>query len=353
MKWNGRYYRPGYGIPVYPKRQESIKDLLAPLSEKTNKGNVWRPVLNQPVNVLKTTSTPPAGTATPTPTQTPTMTVTPTNTPTYTPSSTVTPTASGLPLGYTEAVTYMNAVISGGGTLDATMSGATFQLFEDLFTYGLWSKIDAFYPLLGGSSSGGQAVNGKTPGTFNMTWNGGITFSNNGAQGNGTNGYGNTGYIELTNGTLDSAHIGVYTNVNSLTAGNDFGTTDAVSKATFLRLRNNYPPDQIRGSIQGTGVAQYQTGSTDSSGMTLFTRNGSTLEAFRNGTTLGSVSAASTGLVGTYPYFFMTYNGAGTPNPAYSARLYQFLTFGEYLTPTEVGNYSTAVINFNTTLSRA
>jgi len=92
MKWNGRYYRPGYGIPVYPKKQDSIKELLLPLAEKTNKGNVWVPVLNQPVNVLKNGTTP----VPVTPTQTPTQTVTTTPTPTVTHTPTLTPTPSQL-----------------------------------------------------------------------------------------------------------------------------------------------------------------------------------------------------------------------------------------------------------------
>jgi hypothetical protein len=103
MKWNGRYYRPGYGVNVYPKPEDSIKELLKPLGEKTRKGNVWIPVLNQPINVLKDDTTPvppvspsptPTQTGTPTPTPTPSSTVpepspspTPTGTPTPSPST--------------------------------------------------------------------------------------------------------------------------------------------------------------------------------------------------------------------------------------------------------------------------
>jgi hypothetical protein len=90
MKWNGRYYRPGYGIPVYPKKESSIEELLKPLGEKKDKGNVWIPVLNQPINILKETTPVPPTTLTPTPSQTPTQT--PTGSPTSTPTPTPTPT---------------------------------------------------------------------------------------------------------------------------------------------------------------------------------------------------------------------------------------------------------------------
>jgi len=96
MKWNGRYYRPANGVPVYSKKEQSITELLKPLGEKIDKGNVWRPILNQPVNVFKDDTTPipsptPTSSVTPTPSITPTSTVTPTptTTPTPTPSSVV------------------------------------------------------------------------------------------------------------------------------------------------------------------------------------------------------------------------------------------------------------------------
>jgi hypothetical protein len=94
MKWNGRNYRPPMGRTIYPPRQESIAELLKPLSEKTRKGNVWIPVLNQPLNV-KSPDTSPVPPTSPTPT--PTKTSTPTPTPTSSETPTPTPTASATP----------------------------------------------------------------------------------------------------------------------------------------------------------------------------------------------------------------------------------------------------------------
>lgn len=105
MYWNGRRYRPAQGVRVYPKKQDDIRELLKPLSEKTDRGNVWVPVMNQVVNVQKNEETPivsptqtptmtptPSYTPTNTPTPTATITSTPTETPTHTPTSTGTPT---------------------------------------------------------------------------------------------------------------------------------------------------------------------------------------------------------------------------------------------------------------------
>lgn len=286
-----------------------------------------------------------------------TPTVTPTKTPTATPTSTVTPTMTYTPSatlpspGQTEAETYMSAVIAGGGTLDATASGATYQLFADLFNYGLWSKIDAFYPLLGGNSSGGQAVNGKSPGTFNMTWNGGITFSTNGVLSNGSTGYGNTGYIDATNGTLNSVHLGLYTttdvNFGSGAVDGDMGAFDGTDY-TLVNIRTS---GSIVGGLQST--AGYSASNNPSNGFNLFVRPSSTqIIAYRNGSSLGTQTVNSVGRVNTRPHFVMTTNQNGSISTP-TTRQYNFFTIGTSLTPTEVSNYSTAVINFNTTLGRA
>jgi hypothetical protein len=118
MKWNGRSYRPpGYGIKIYPTKQDSIAELLKPLGEKERKGNVWIPVLNQPINVLKQTQAPvitpsvtPTQTGTGTPTPTPTGT--PTQTPTQTGTGTPTPTPTGTSTPTPSPSTPADAVIS-------------------------------------------------------------------------------------------------------------------------------------------------------------------------------------------------------------------------------------------------
>jgi hypothetical protein len=302
---------------------------------------------NTPTASVTRTPTPTrTSTQTPTPTVTPTITETPTSTPTPTPSSTP-------PAGFTEAQTYMSAVIAGGGTLDATASGATYQLFADLFNFGLWSKIDAFYPLLGGNSSGGQAVNGKTPGTRNMTWNGGITFSTSGVQGNGTTGFGNTNYTESSLSTLNDMHIGLYCNVNAInTSGTEMGATSVGGDATTLRIR--LTGDLLRGQTQNNfNFNSVSVSNTDSTGVFLLQRTASTAsEAFRNGSSLGTGTRVSTALV-NQPYYVLCQNFGGSGASGFSNRPYQFFTIGKSFTPTEISNYSTAITNFQTTLGRA
>jgi hypothetical protein len=152
---------------------------------------------------------------TPTPSITPTQTITPT--PTITPTSTLTPTPtpSALPSGTTEANTYLTAVVDAGGTgITETISAATRTLFTSLVSNGLWDKLVAIYPYIGGVANS-SAINGINPGTYNILWFGGMSFSNSGATGNGTNGYGETG-IDFQTGIgtslFVSGTIGAYVN---------------------------------------------------------------------------------------------------------------------------------------------
>ena len=91
--WGGKKWRPADMPKKQPKINQSIEELLKPLSEKNFKGNVWG---SQIMNVEKETTTPIVSPS-PTPTVTPTQSVTPSITPSVTPSISVTPTPTITP----------------------------------------------------------------------------------------------------------------------------------------------------------------------------------------------------------------------------------------------------------------
>lgn len=168
MKWNGRYYRPGYGINVYPKKEDSIEDLLKPLGEKQKKGNVWIPVI---LNVLKEGPTPPPQ---PSPTPTPSFTPTQTPTPTITPSVTPSPSFS-FDSDYQAILTYAS---SQGYTLpSATVQYKQNQLVADLKAASLWNEMDIMYVPVGDGDSNFASINWINPGNFSFTITGPITYT--------------------------------------------------------------------------------------------------------------------------------------------------------------------------------
>ena len=128
---------------------------------------------------------------TPTPTMTPSSTpaVSPTQTPTPTPTPSATPPTPFDP----DAAAYLAAVIDAGGSVDATISGATETLFLDLKSNSLYSKLIAFYPVLGGVQAS-HAINGNMNATYDISYNGAWTHSISG-QTSPNGGYGLTNYI--------------------------------------------------------------------------------------------------------------------------------------------------------------
>ena len=356
---------PSVSPTITPSVSVSVSPSLTPTTTPTNTPSIsptTTPTNTPSVSVsvspsLTPTNTPsitPSISPSVSPSLTPTLTPTPTSSP-IPPSPSVTatstPTPTPTPQGVSEAQTYMSAVIAGGGTLDATSSGATYQLFYDLFNYGLWNKLYAFYPLLGGNSSGGQSVNGKTPGTRNITWNGGLTFSTNGVVSNGSTGYGDLNSNPSSIGTLDDFHMSFYSRTNQQEATNEFdmGVYEVAAQRTQINSRST--SDDTRGVVNAQTQGTFSN--SDSQGLFTITRRSSTdTEFYRNSTSLGNSATTSTSRPNG-DLFLMARNWIGsglveTP----TTRQYAFVTTGTKLTDSEVSNLYTTIQNFQTTLGR-
>ena len=242
MKWNGRSYRPpGYGIKIYPTKQDSIAELLKPLGEKERKGNVWIPVLNQPINVLKQTQAPvitpsvtptQTGTPTGTPTQTPTQTGSGTPTPTPTGTSTPTPSPSTIP---SPTITYLttngsssnlstytySSVSFGSPGLIVVSVGAFGNYTLTSLTIGGVSAVKAISLTSGGSVKSDIWYAEVTGTTGNIVVNYGSQMSNNLIGVWRINNYssttpvfsgstqGTSGSISITTSSLDSGDVGI------------------------------------------------------------------------------------------------------------------------------------------------
>jgi hypothetical protein len=285
----------------------------------------------------------------PLPTPTPSSTAT-TPTPTPTPSSTPLP-------GYAEALTYMNAVLTAGGDLNASMSAATIQLFTDLNSDNSFSNLDAFYPFMG-SSLGGFTVNGKNPGTHDITWSGGLTISQSGVTGNGVNGHGNTNYSEYPHAQVDNIHIGIYILTNKNETAFDMGVNDSFvvspsvgNSKTLIDTRDANLTYYSVGIDSATPVAS-NTGTTDSRGFWIVSRTGSTSTTlFHNGTIDDTDTTVSSGGAAQYTYYISARNNIGSAN-LFSTKLITFVTIGKGLNQTEATNLSNHINTFLTTLNR-
>ena len=108
----------------------------------------------------------------------------------------ITPFAFMAPQGDADVQAYLNAT----GITDPTTVGAITTLVSDLKSAGtanggtFWDNLIAFYPIAGTNASA-QSYNLKNTTQYNITWSGGLTHNALGATGNGSTGFGDTGWI--------------------------------------------------------------------------------------------------------------------------------------------------------------
>lgn len=89
------------------------------------------------------------------------------------------------------------AFLAAAGITDPTITAAINTLVNDLVGYGIWNKILAIYPFVGGTATT-HKFNLKDPrdlnAAFRLVFSGGITHNASGVTGNGVNGSYNTNF---------------------------------------------------------------------------------------------------------------------------------------------------------------
>lgn len=289
----------------------------------------------------------PTGTAQPTPTPsitpsvTPTMTNTPTNTPTNTGTMTPTPTPSAAAFD-ADAAIYLDQVLFAGGTLDATMSAATNTMFTDLKLEGIYSKIFCLYPFLGGVANS-HAINAVDPSTFFVNWSGGITHNADGVKGNGTNGIGNTQWVQNVQTTASNTSMGYY----MVLSGNVAYDMGRQVSGGYLTLNNFQSSTNFRSAIN-TSLVNFQTNMVGQPGFYGLARNSSTQVSWISPTNSALVNNNELGALATSSVILLQLPGIGTT----SSKTYGTFFISEGLTLTELQNLASIVTTFNNTIGR-
>jgi hypothetical protein len=322
-----------------------------------------------PTTTLTATPTQ-TGTGTPTPTPTTTLTSTPTQTQTQTPTTTLTltptntgtptqtPTPSGIPSGTTEANAYLTAVVNAGGTgIDSTISAATRTLFTSLVSNGLYSKMVAMYPMLGGNAAGTKfnAINpANTDAAMRLTFGGGWTYNSTGILPNGTNAYANT--MAQTNLILaaNNWHMSYYSRTNSAYLSSiDMGALGATgNNQALLSLRQSTNLSYFDAGGPG-GTQKVSTTQTDSRGYYIGSIvSSSDRKYYKNGSQLGSNTATWTNALTSWSIVIGAgdQEGTGIINPG--NKECAFATIGSGLTPAEMTTLSTIVNTWATAIGR-
>lgn len=240
------------------------------------------------------------------------------------------------------SVDYAQLFIDAAGITDPTEKSAIKQLVADLQSYGLWSKMKAVYPMVGGTSTSCKynLINpADTDAAFRIVFSAGWTFSSSGAA--PSNAYADTKILPTAVLSISSAHLATYINTtpnNGVLMGNN-------AFSCFL---------QLSGALYGgVGSTSYATAAASQvSGFYSVNRSpGSTIiKLIKNGTVIANTANyPGIGYSNAQNIFLGNYN-TGT-SFASDARI-AFSSIGDGLSDTDESNLYTAVQAFQTTLGR-
>jgi hypothetical protein len=242
------------------------------------------------------------------------------------------------------------AFLTAAGITDATITDAINDLVISLKADGIWSKMVAIYPLVGGTAST-HKFNLKNPAdtnaAFRLNFVGSPTHSANGIQGNGTSQYADTFIAPDVSLAQNNASAFFYVNQMG-NNGIDFGSLNSSIigiNANIYNASNNFA-SRLNQSNLGSISGLNQTGFYGIS------RTGSSNYTHNLKGTISTINEASTGR-SSLSILLMAFNTALNGITQHSSRRYAFFSFGEGLNSTEQGNLKTAVDTFQTALSRA
>jgi hypothetical protein len=244
------------------------------------------------------------------------------------------------------------AFLSAAEITDATQKYAINNLVVGLKTYGLWSKMQAIYPFVGGTSTT-HKWNLKDPrdldNAFRIVFNGGWTHSSTGAQGNGVNGYANTGYTPAGSGLTDSAHLCYYSRFGPSADGVLIGCGGGGAS-----LPRQYMGKGISfTALNSSGEVTYSP--TTFVGMNTIVRsNSSEIKTYEEGSLKQTLSLTSYNSPAIEQVFL---NARSTVYTGVTAQSFTdsecaFASIGSSLNDTNVSNLYTVVQAYQTTLSR-
>ena len=242
------------------------------------------------------------------------------------------------------------AFIGAAGITDGTQQDAVNQLVLDLKDAGLWTKLKAIYPFVGGTAST-HKWNLKDPqdtnAAYRLTFSGGITHSSNGIKGNGSTGYYNTYMAHNTLGQ-NNASMFVYIRDNIAEDRVDMGMLDTASPYTGFQINARSTANTITARMNDSTLSS--VANTDARGLIGVSRLSSTSYSISKDTTQTSKSVTSTGTK-TRQIFGLCFNLNGNPG-FYTTRQQAFASLGDGLTDAEIDDLYTAVQAFQTTLGR-
>jgi hypothetical protein len=245
------------------------------------------------------------------------------------------------------------AFITAANITDNTQKTAINTLVVNLKGYGIWTKMKAIYPFVGGTATT-HKWNLKNPldtdAAFRLVFSGGWTHSSTGPTPNGVNAYADTFLVPNTILSQNSTHISYYSRINSNLTEIEIGASNgpnATDNKLVLEIRTS---NVTYYNINST-TTYISHADTDSRAFYIGNRTASNVvNGWRNSSKLATGTTAST-TPSTAKVYLGAFNRVGSV-VFYSTKQCAFASLGDGLTDTEAANFYTAVQAFNTTLGR-
>lgn len=248
------------------------------------------------------------------------------------------------------------AFFTASGLTGATNLTAINTLVVSLKGFGIWTKMKAIYPIIGGTAAL-HKWNLKDPqdtnAAFRLTFIGGWTHSSTGAFPNGVNAYADTNCNMSTNYSVNtSVHISYYSRTDGSFTSQDMAVYNGTTFTALTIRRSAFSNNTL---FAANETVNYSFSGIDPNGAAFYISNRTALNV-NNGWRNGIKVATGTNTAGTRPslnMFLANININGAPDAGlYGKRETAFSSIGDGLTDTEAANLYLAVQNYNTSLSR-
>jgi hypothetical protein len=238
------------------------------------------------------------------------------------------------------------AFITAAGITDNTQQNAINTLVVDMKGYGIWTKMKAIYPFVGGTAST-HKWNLKDPrdldAAFRLVFSGGWTHSSTGAKPNGVNGYADT-FLKPFDYAQNDFAFGCYLrNVNSQNCF--MGALDTY-RSYLLRIGNDYYVQINSSNFAATPILGSQT-----TRLHVISRiTSTTATTYINGSLFFNDNVVSDGKTNRNIYLGQLNNASVTQYNSDNEHALSFISDG--LISTDVTNLTNLVNTYQTTLAR-
>lgn len=237
------------------------------------------------------------------------------------------------------------AGFAAAGITDSTRKGHINTLIVGLKDAGVWARLSALYLTNQGGATA-NAVNWKSPGTYDLTFVGSPVHNAHSIAWNGTSQYADTGFVPSGTLTEGYGHMAYYSTTDSSEANAwDMGAHSG-SNRYQLRHRQSSVGVSVLFFGNSTAVDNRNYNMATTVGFTVGIISNNELSLHKNGTELTSVGTSSSGSAFPTRSVALGASNRDTGMELFSTKACAAASLGPDMTATQAADYSTLIMNY-------